>query len=262
MVSWPTPLLSGLLVIGAVALCVATVVEWHGVLSRIVLSSAMKTPVKLAMGFIGAVVAFASTVFAKHLVHAVVEVDPASFPEFVRLAAAALFPLAFALTLALSVGALMMLQYMFMVVFLLASWVASSAMAPIPAAARRSISTTTYRILHGRRPEAAIAWWQFMVEGVHHLMRPIGTTVVLVLVVGAAKGMVYGMSAVPTRYVQHALVHVEYRWPHRCENVPAAVRVAYLSGGYVSTADERVGGGYVFGLARCHKAVAGDSGAN
>jgi len=235
-----------------IPLCIGTLLDWYGRLSFVLSSALARKLAKASAGFLAAVVAFASTVLAKQLAHGISHVDPAAMPEFVRLCATLVFPYAFAAVATVSLSALMFAQYIVMTTLLIGTWAVRSATMAVPVDSYRRLAFLTYRVAYGRKPPAKRDWWYPFVAGVQHLMRPFGTAIVVVGVATMSTGLLALFDMVPNRLLQQALVAVEYRAHHLCENVPSQTPIAYLSGGYVSVA-RRVADGYEFEVAKCHK---------
>lgn len=244
------PVLYGSVVMVGVLLCFGTLLDWYGRLQHVMSSAVARKLATTAAGFLAAVVAFASLVVAKQVVHGIAHVDPAAMPEFVRLCASLVFPCMYAGAVAVLLSGLMLAQYVFLAMMLIAGSVVRWATVAVSSERRKESTDFLYRLVHGRKPPNARVWWHSCVDGIHHLLRPIGTGLVVVLVLGAGQGLVGLFAVIPQHVLQQALVMVEYRVPHLCDSVPHTVPVAYLPGGYVSVA-KASGQAYEFALAKC-----------
>jgi len=235
-----------------VVLCAATSLDWYTRLKYILSISVIKLSAKLVFAFLVATTVFVSTVIAKQLTHSIALADPSSMPEFVRLASAFVFPFALSAILSLTLSVFMFAQYLVLFAGLVITMPIRYAVASFSPPMRTQLVGIGYRVLNGRRPQTSRPWWDHLVDGVQHFLRPVGTGAIAAMVILLGIFTLEIAGKIPEQYMQKLLVKTEYRTPHLCENVLASANVAYLQDGYVSVATPQ-SEGYKFSVEKCHK---------
>lgn len=235
-----------------VVLCVATFIDWYARLRYVLSIAVVRQTAKLLVAFLAATTVFMSTVIAKQLTHGIAQADPASMPEFVRLVSAFVFPFALSAVLSASLSLVMIAQYVVLLAGILVTTPIKYTVACFSPPMRTRLAGIGYRVLCGKRPSTNQPWWDQLVDGVQHFLRPVGTGAIAGLVIVLGLVVVDLAGHIPEKYLQALLVMTEYRNPHLCENVLATAHVAYLQDGYVSVA-VRQSEGYKFSVQKCHK---------
>lgn len=207
---------------------------------------------KLVLAFLAATTVFLSTVIAKQLTHSIAQADPASMPEFVRLISAFVFPFALSAVLSATLSFVMITQYVVLLAGMFVTMPIRYTVASFSPPMRSRLVGIGYRVLYGRRPSNIRPWWDQLVDGVQHFLRPVGTGAIAGLVISLGLVVVDIAGHIPGKYMQALLVKTEYRSPHRCENVATSAHIAYLQDGYVSVAIPHLEG-YKFSIEKCHK---------
>lgn len=235
-----------------VLLCVATFIDWYARLRYVLSITVIRQSAKLAVAFLAATTVFLSTVIAKQLTHSIAQADPASMPEFVRLVSAFVFPFALSAVLSATLSFVMIAQYVVLLAGMFVTLPIKYAIAGFSPPMRSQLVGIGYRVLYGRRPSNNRPWWDQLVDGVQHFLRPVGTGAIAGLVIFLGLGVVDLAGHVPEKYLQALLIKTEYRSPHLCENVLTSAHVAYLQDGYVSVATPQ-SEGHKFSIEKCHK---------
>jgi hypothetical protein len=235
-----------------VVLCVATFVDWYARLRYVLSISVIRQSAKLVVAFLAATTVFLSTVIAKQLTHSIALADPASMPEFVRLISAFVFPFALSAVLSATLSFVMITQYVVLLAGMFITMPIKYTVVCFSPPMRTRLVGIGYRVLHGRRPSNNRPWWDQLVDGVQHFLRPVGTGAIAGFVIFLGVVVVDLAGHIPGKYLQAVLVKTEYRSPHLCENILASAHVAYLQDGYVSVATPQ-SEGYKFSVEKCHK---------
>lgn len=235
-----------------VVLCVATFIDWYARLRYALSITVIRQSAKLVVAFLAATTVFLSTVIAKQLTHSIAQADPASMPEFVRLISAFVFPFALSAVLSATLSFVMITQYLVLLAGMFVTMPIKYTVACFSPPMRTRLVGIGYRVLYGRRPPNNRPWWDQLVDGVQHFLRPVGTGAIAGLVIFLGLVVVDFAGHIPGKYLQALLVKTEYRSPHLCENVLASAHVAYLQDGYVSVATPQ-SEGYKFSVEKCHK---------
>ena len=235
-----------------VVLCVATFIDWYARLRYVLSITVIRQSAKLVAAFLATTTVFLSTVIAKQLTHSIAQADPASMPEFVRLISAFVFPFALSAVLSATLSFVMITQYVVLLAGMFVTMPIRYTVASFSPPMRSRLVGVGYRVLYGRRPSNNRPWWDQLVDGVQHFLRPVGTGAIAGLVIFLGFVVVDLAGHIPGKYMQALLVKTEYRSPHLCENVLASAHVAYLQDGYVSVATP-LSEGYKFSVDKCHK---------
>jgi hypothetical protein len=248
-----SPLVFALLGVAAgVVLCVATFIDWYARLRYVFSFTVFRQLANLGIAFLAATTVFLSTVIAKQLTHSIAQADPAAMPEFVRLISALVFPFAISAVLSATLSFVMITQYTVLLALIFFTMPIKYTVACFSPPMRTRLVGIGYRVLYGKRPPNNRPWWDQLVDGGQHVLRPIGTGAIAGIVMFPGLVVVDLAGHIPEKYLQALLVKTEYRSPHLCENVLASAHVAYLQDGYVSVATPKPEG-HKFSVEKCHK---------
>ena len=238
--------------VAGIMLCAATFVDWFMRLRYVFSFAPVRKSAMWILGFFATTAILFSTVVAKQLTHGIAHVDPASMPEFVNLVTAFVFPFALSAVMSAVLTFLMVSQYVALFIITCAKWTPNGGFTMVLPAGHKRLLGAGHEDLDGKNVPASQPWWNKLIDGLHHILRPMGTGVIAFLVISGGVFVANFAKSIPQGWLQSALVSIEYRRPHLCENILATVPIAYLQGGYVSMATPE-GNGYNFSVEKCHK---------
>ena len=185
-----------------VVLCFATFTDWHARLKYVLSISVVRQSAKLMVAFLAATTLFLSTVIAKQLTHSIAQADPASMPEFVRLISAFVFPFALSAVLSATLSFVMITQYMALLAGMFVTLPIKYTIACFSQPMRTRLVGIGYRVLYGRRPSNNRPWWDQLVDGVQHFLRPVGTGAIAGLAIFLGLVVVDLAGHIPGKYLQ------------------------------------------------------------
>lgn len=234
-------------------LCIATLIDWFTRLNYVLTFNAGKNVAKVILGFIGTGSIFLSNIFAGKLAHNISHVDPAAMPEFVRLASVFYFPFALSTTIAIFLTLVFVVQYLILSLGFVVAIPVRYIVQSLPNKVESKISSHFYRLVHGKKMPKNRPWWSVIISGSQYILRPLGTGAITILVIYVGFVMTRIGDYVSKRHLQTLLIGIQFHGQHLCENVPSDQKVAYLSGGYISTVVPLPNDEFSFHTLKCHK---------